>query len=98
MNYPSSLMSFSLSSQKRMLVIKYESEIYLFVDFGVFFTITDKLPFLYVHSHIFVICTNSVPHKKYSRVRNGFLQLVKKTEDLSLEIFLHHHPMVEGPV
>ena len=37
MNDPSSLMSFSLSSQKRMFVIKYESEIYLFFDFGVFF-------------------------------------------------------------
>ena len=97
MNDPSSLMSFSLSSQKRMFVIKYESEIYLFVDFGVFFHNHWPIAFL-IHSHIFVICTNSGPHKKFSRVRNGFLQLVKKTEDLSLEIFLHLHPMVEGPV
>ena len=51
MNGPSSLMSFYLSSQKRMLVIKYESEIYLFVDFGVFF---------YNHWQIaFLICTQS---------------------------------------
>ena len=96
MNDPSSLMSFSLSSQKRMFVIKYESEIYLFVDFGVFFS--QSLANCLSYKHIFVICTNSVPHKKYSRVRNGFLQLVKKTEDLSLEIFLHLHPMVEGLV
>ena len=56
MNDPSSVMSFSLSSQKRMFVIKYESEIYLFVDFSVFHN-HQLLAFL-IHSHIFFSCTN----------------------------------------